>query len=108
MIADIMLNASENVQIEKKDKSPWPRFDLVTLVFAGERAIHSAIQFKGCCREILARSTLLIKKLLCRYGYKLGDLQYQVDPTGINFQRSRKARAQILRRTVMFLITALP
>ena len=61
MIADIMLSASENVQIEKKDKSPWPRFDLVTLVFAGERAIHSAIQFKGCCREILARSTLLIK-----------------------------------------------
>ena len=61
MIADIMLSASENVQIEKKDKSPWPRFDLVTLVFAGERAIHSAIQFKGCCREILARLTLLIK-----------------------------------------------
>ena len=48
------------------------------------------------------------KKPICRYGYKLGDLQYQVDPTGINFQRSRKARAQILRRTVMFLIAALP
>ena len=61
MIADIMFSASENVQIEKKDKRPRPRFDPVTLVFAGERAIHSAIQFKGCCREILARLTLHIK-----------------------------------------------
>ena len=61
MIADIMFSASENVQIEKKDKSPWPRFDLVTLVFAGERAIHSAIQFKGCSKIMLAKFTLLIK-----------------------------------------------
>ena len=61
MIADIMSSAPENVQIEKKDKSPRPRFDPVTLVFPGERAIHSAIQFKGCCRVILAMLTLLIK-----------------------------------------------
>ena len=63
MIADtcIMFSVSENVQIVKKDKSPRPRFEPVTLVFAGEPAIHSAIQFKGCCHEILARSTLLIK-----------------------------------------------
>ena len=61
MIADIMFSASENLQIEKKDKSPRPRFDPVTLIFPGERAIHSAIQSKGCNREILARFTLLIK-----------------------------------------------
>ena len=61
MIADIMFSASENVQIEKKDKSLRPGFDPVTLVFAGERAIHSAIQFKGCCPQILARLTLLMK-----------------------------------------------
>ena len=79
----------------------------MTLGSAAERAIHSAIQFKGRCHKILAWLTLPIKPI-CRYGYKLGDLQYQVDPTGINFQRSRKARAQILRRTVMFLIASLP
>ena len=61
MIADIMFSASENLQIEKKDKSPRSRFEPVTLIFAGERAIHSAIQFKDCCREISARLTLLIK-----------------------------------------------
>ena len=80
----------------------------MTLSSAAKRAIHSAIQSKGRCQKILAMLTLPIKKPICRYGYKLGDLQYQVDPAGINFQRSRTARAQILRRTVMFLITALP
>ena len=61
MIADIMFGAPENVQIEKKDKSPRPRFDPVTLIFPGERAIHSAIQFKGYCCKILVRFSLLIK-----------------------------------------------
>ena len=61
MIADIMFSGSENVHIEKKDKSPRPRFEPVTLIIAGERAIHSAIQLKDCCREISARLTLLIK-----------------------------------------------
>ena len=60
MIADIMFGASENGQIEKKDYSPQLRFEPVTLGSAAERAIHSAIQFKGLCQKILARLTLPI------------------------------------------------
>jgi hypothetical protein len=90
MIADIMFSASENVHIEKKDKSPRPRFDLVTLVVAGERAIHSAIQFKGCCLEILARLTLLIKNPYAGMDINQGIYSTNLTPQALTFKGHEK------------------